>query len=922
MPTEAEIRQENIDKQLAEAGWSRGQGNLVTEAFLSGTKKQIREGSLDDSYPARNESNRAFADYVMLGKDGKPLAVLEAKRDSRSPLEGERQASEYAERIYRQTGKLPFIFLSNGDETYFLDKGRYPARRVNGFFTTEDLERLDLLRQYSQQLHLFSPDPSIVERDYQLRAIQTITDGMRLKRRKFLLVMATGTGKTRTTIALVQMLIRASWVRRVLFLADRRELVKQAEDAFKDHIPDESRVRIEGGAIKADARIHFATYPSMMQVFSQLSTGYYDLIIADESHRSIYRRYGDIFRHFDAMQIGLTATPTDYIDHNTFDLFGCSDDAPTFDYPFETAVKNDHLVNFKVLEAQTRFQVEGIKWDELPPDLQRQVDEQGLERSEIDFGGSDLERKVTNTGTNDRLVDEFVDSCRKDVNGIPAKSIIFAISHKHAIELLESFNRRYPDWQAQGLAQVIDSRMERAEKTLEDFKLKDMPRVAISVDMLDTGIDVPAIQTLVFAKPVFSQVKFWQMIGRGTRLWRDPLTGERKADFLIVDHWENFKYFDKNPEGEISNPSEPLPARLFRARLRKLALLRERDDQAMIEVTLAQLHTMLEELPRHNVRVREHNTRLDTLQADATWMQEDLSAQGQLSRVAAPLMRFLQVDVYSTLFELHTENLAIAFLQGQQETIERLRVQIKDELRQLARDLPEVRAREPMLAWVESTDFWTHLSLQRILDLQIQLSPIMRYRQSEQRTIIKLYLPDVMKRRRWITYGPAGEGAFVDHYQGEVETHVKELAEQVPTLLKIKRSEIPEAEEMQALAEVLNTPDLFIREEILQQVYENPEMRLVDFMRHILDVQRFPSREQRIKAAFQRYVGAHPNLTVVQRSFLFAVRALLIRQADEQTALTVDQLSQAPFNRIGKVEELFNDHELAELLDFANTEVA
>jgi len=222
----------------------------------------------------------------------------------------------------------------------------------------------------------------------------------------------------------------------------------------------------------------------------------------------------------------------------------------------------------------------------------------------------------------------------------------------------------------------------------------------------------------------------------------------------------------------------------------------------------------------------------------------------------------------------------------------------------------------------ESTDFWTHLSLQRILDLQIQLSPIMRYRQSEQRTIIKLYLPDVMKRRRWITYGPAGEGAFVDHYQGEVETHVKELAEQVPTLLKIKRSEIPEAEEMQALAEVLNTPDLFIREEILQQVYENPEMRLVDFMRHILDVQRFPSREQRIKAAFQRYVGAHPNLTVVQRSFLFAVRALLIRQADEQTALTVDQLSQAPFNRIGKVEELFNDHELAELLDFANTEVA
>ncbi|HZU71071.1 MAG TPA: DEAD/DEAH box helicase family protein [Ktedonobacteraceae bacterium] len=271
MPSEAEIRQENIDKQLAEAGWSRNQGNVVTEMFLSGTGKGIRERSQDYLPSAGTEGSRAFADYVLLGKDGKPLVVLEAKRDSRSPLEGERQAVEYAERISQKTGRLPFIFLSNGDETYFLDKGRYPARRINGFFTQDDLERLDLLRQYSQPLHLFQPDPSIVERDYQLRAIQTIIDGMRLKQRKFLLVMATGTGKTRTTIALVQMLIRASWVKRVLFLADRRELVKQAEDAFKDHVPDESRVRIEGGAIKVDGRIHFATYPSMMQVFPQLS---------------------------------------------------------------------------------------------------------------------------------------------------------------------------------------------------------------------------------------------------------------------------------------------------------------------------------------------------------------------------------------------------------------------------------------------------------------------------------------------------------------------------------------------------------------------------------------------------------------------------------------------------------------------------
>jgi type I restriction enzyme, R subunit len=251
----------------------------------------------------------------------------------------------------------------------------------------------------------------------------------------------------------------------------------------------------------------------------------------------------------------------------------------------------------------------------------------------------------------------------------------------------------------------------------------------------------------------------------------------------------------------------------------------------MIEVTLAQLHSMLERLPRKNARVREYNTQLAIIQADATWMREDITAQGQISRAIAPLMRFLQADPYSMLFALHTENLTIAFLQGQQETIERLRVQIKDELRQLALDLPEVRAKESVLEWVESTDFWTHLSLQHILDLQIQLSPIMRYRESEQRSIIKLNLPDVMKRRRWIIYGPAGEGAFVEHYQDEVEAHIKDLAEQVPTLVKIKPSEIQEAEEIRELAEILNTPDLFIHEEILQQVYENPGMHLIDFIR-------------------------------------------------------------------------------------------
>ncbi len=936
MSTEAEIRQQNIDKQLAEAGWSLEKGNLVEELFLQGKSKQVKDLPEDYTLPqisstssvsasTHSSEKRRFADYALLGKDGKPLAILEAKRDSRSPLEGMEQAAEYADRIYRETGNQPFIFLSNGDETYFWDKDKYPPREINSFYSVEDIERLDLLRLYSQPLHLFQPEPTIVERDYQIQAIQTIIDGIKQKKRKFLLVMATGTGKTRTVIALIDILIRASWVRRMLFLADRRELVKQAEDAFAEYIPLESRVRIEGGSISRDARIHFATYPSMMQVSPQLSTGYYDVIIADESHRSIYKRYKDIFTHFDALQIGLTATPTDYIDHNTYELFDCIDDLPTFEYLFETAVANEYLVNFRVLEARTRFQIEGIKAGQLPYEFQYQIQEQGLELSEINFEGSDLERKVTNTGTNDQLVDEFMQECYRDARGLPGKSIIFAVSHNHALELLASFNRRYPDLQARGMAKVIDSHMERAEKILEDFKTKDMPRVAISVDMLDTGIDMPAIQTLVFAKPVYSQVKFWQMIGRGTRLWVDPVTGQRKNDFLIIDHWDNFKYFDMNPEGEVINPSEPLPVRLFRVRLRKLALLRARDDEVIVEETLAQLHKMLEQLPDKNIQVRAYGTELATLKDDKTWERQDISANGRLSRITAPLMRFLpDINIYTLLFELHTENLALAYLEGNQVSVERMREQIKDELARLPRDLPEVKSKDSMLTWVESTDFWTHLSLRRILDLQKELTPIMRYRQEERRSIIKLFLPDIMKRRRWITYGPAGEGAFAEDYQGQVEARVKDLAEQDPTLTKIKQKRQPGEEEMLALAELLNKPDLFIREEILQQAYENPDMRLIDFLRHVLGVQRIPSREQRISEAVKHFLQQHPTYTPMQRRIVYALRSALLRLSEEEGSVTftVSHLTEEPFNRIGRVEELFSTPELDELLQFANSQVA
>ena len=342
---EAHTRSEQIDTQLAQAGWLVGKADMVEELRLTDAGLAVEET------PGKYRAGDEFADYALLGPDGKPLAIVEAKRSSRDALAGQRQAADYADRIEKTSGAAPFIFLANGREIWFWERGRSPLRQVSGFFPRDDLERLAFQRKYRLPLAQVAHNAAIINRPYQLEAVRSVTEQMTAAQRKFLMVMATGTGKTRTTIALVDVLMRARWAQRVLFLADRRELVQQALGEFKEYMPDETRARVEQGEVDETARIHVATYPSMMQVFDTLSPAYYDLVIADESHRSIYNRYRAIFEHFDALQLGLTATPTDYIDHNTFQLFQCPDGLPTFHYGYDTAVNEGYLVNYKVTKG-------------------------------------------------------------------------------------------------------------------------------------------------------------------------------------------------------------------------------------------------------------------------------------------------------------------------------------------------------------------------------------------------------------------------------------------------------------------------------------------------------------------------------------------------------------------------------------------
>jgi type I restriction enzyme R subunit len=910
MKPERQTRQDKIDLQLGRAGWAVGSMRLVEELLVE-TTSVVRES--EDVCRNANE----FVDYALFDRLGRLLAIVEAKESSRDALAGERQAADYADALRAKHGIDPFVFLANGDEIWFWHRNLYPPRKVSGFFNEEDLLRIAHLDKFGKPLTGAMPLERIIDRAYQIEAVKTIAERIEAAKRRFLLVLATGTGKTRVAVALVELLQRQERIQRVLFLADRRELVKQALGAFKEHLPGAPRSWIEGGTIDKDAQIHLATYPGMMALYQKLSPGYYDLIIADESHRSIYSRYKGILDHFDAIQLGLTATPTDFIDHNTFELFECAGDSPSYYYGYDEAVRDKHLVPYRPVHvARTTFQIEGLKPGDLPDELKQQVREQGIDPDQFGFEGSDLERNVTNSGTNDAIVREFMDNAIKDAVGtLPAKTIIFAVSHKHAIELYKSFNRLYPDLQRKGLAKVIDSQMERAEKTLDDFKNKDCPRVAISVDMLDTGIDVPSIRNLVFAKPVFSKVKFWQMLGRGTRTWTDPVSGERKADFLVMDHWDNFDYFQVNKDGRAGAVSEPLPSRLFRLRLEKLQILAGRIDTDSVAYAVHQLRDLAGTLPLENINVAPHAEEIRMLSgSDEPWRGLTDDRVARLSHTIAPLLRFSSAGSYDELqFENFTEQLALAFLKADTGEIGSLRERITENISLLPANIAEVHPHLEALAAAQTDAFWANLSCPSIMRLQETFAPLMRFRNRRPpSTFIRLSLPDEIQQRHWIIFGPAGEGVFADTYRAQVEALVKDLAGDNPALQRLQRGEEVTPDDIAAISAALNGPDLFVTEERLREAFHQPKATLTDFLRHILNVATLPSREESISQAFDGWVRHHPNLTATQLTFVRTVRKAVMQKAE---LASLHALRQPPFSAIGDPEELFEKPALNELLD-------
>ena len=933
MSSEKETRKEIIDKRLLEAGWKLDDRTQVVKE-LEIEKKNELDAVREPDVPY---GNYEYSDYALLGKDGRTLAVVEAKKTSKNAEIGREQAKQYCYNIQpKNKDLLPFCFYTNGHHIFFWDLENYPPRKVHGFPSREDLERLKYVRENRRLLATELINVNIAGRDYQMQAIRQVMEAIENKRRKFLLVMATGTGKTRTCIALVDALMRAGWIERTLFLVDRIALRTQALDAFKEHLPNEPRwPKLGEKFISTDRRIYISTYPTMLNIIrdkkARLSSHFFDLIVVDESHRSIYNTYQEIIEYFDAISLGLTATPTDVIDHNTFQLFDCEDGLPTFAYSYEEAIGHipSYLCPFQVMKISTKFQDEGISKRTINLEDLKKLILQGKEVEEINFEGTDLEKTVTNRGTNALIVKEFMEECIKDQHGVlPGKTIFFCSTKAHAYRMEKIFDALYPEYAGE-LAKVIvseDTRVHGKGGLLDQFKNKDMPRVAISVDMLDTGIDVREIVNLVFAKPVYSYTKFWQMIGRGTRLLEENKIKSwcpEKDVFLIMDCWDNFEYFKLNPEGKKLKPQIPLPVRYMGFRLDKIEKAIALDKEDIAEKEIQFLQKQITELPSNSVTIMDARADLATLDDPNFWTKLTPPKIEFLRSTIKPLFRTIsQVDFKDMRFRKDVLEISLAKLAGEQEKFETLRDNVVEHISELPLGVNTVAKEQDLIRRAQTNHYWATASDADLDELGDRLAPLMKFiernRQPEGPT--KLNLQDVLKIKEMVEFGPEHEAVSVARYRELVEERIRSLTEQDPILQKLKKGRQLSEEEATQLAERLHDEHPNITLELLRRVYNNRNARFEQFIRHILGIEVLESFPETVSKSVDQFIAEHPYLSARQLEFLNLLRDYIIDRGDLQKR----DLINAPFTLIhpSGIRGVFSPNEIEEILELTQKLVA
>lgn len=902
--SEAKTRALLIDLMLSKAGWDVKNSQQVSIEF-------------EVEFP-NNKSGKGYVDYVLWGDNGHPLAVVEAKKSGNTSLQaGREQARLYADALENMGYQRPVIFYTNGYETFIWDDHQYNTYRlVYGFYSKESLEYLIYQRHYRvAALEQHNPDLSIVDRPYQIEAIKTVAAHFQNQRRKALIIQATGTGKTRVAIALAELLVRTGWAKRVLFLCDRKELRSQADDAFNLNLPSEPRCVIgETNTIEQNARIYIATYPGMMNRFAQLDVGFFDLIIADESHRSIYNKYGDLFAYFDALQIGLTATPVKFISRNTFEIFDCETTDPTFEFGLDAAVNNEppYLVPHRVKDLTTEFLREGIHYNNLSPEQKRQLEEDlGEEEAKgTTIEGHNIGRTIFSESTDRIILENLMNNGIKDETGsLVGKTIIFAQRQKHAEHLEALFCKLYPQYGTK-VCKVIHNAIPHVESLIKEFKKPDNDfRIAISVDMLDTGIDVPEVVNLVFAKQVKSWVKFWQMIGRGTRLRPNLFgPGKHKTEFLIFDHYSNFDFFEEEYQEPDDVGGKSLLQTTFEARIALAQSALKNNNAPAFDAAISHLKADINDLTDESIAVKRELRNVNQLQQTDQLTKFEASTQHLLTNTIAPLMSS------RVLHDKHATSLDKLIAQIQACLVEKAscfedgRDELLAKLDTLAVNIQAVRQKDAVIAKVRSADFWQNASIESLEYARSELRGIMKYRQS---SIEPEYTPatstqdgKVQQTERPFKI-PDADQVFM------IRKRAKEVLEQMvqanPTLQKIQQGQAVLAHELTSLTSAILTSHPGVSLEVLNEFYGRTATQLDITIRELIGVD-----PQAVEAHFQAFLHAHPQLTAKQVKFM----NLLKNHIATHGSIQIETLYEQPFTSVSHegIDGVFDSSDVDDLI--------
>ncbi len=889
--SEFKTRKIYIDDMLRESGWAEGE-NWINEVELQGMP---------------NKSEVGYADYVLYDDAHKPLAVIEAKRTCVGVSKGRQQAKLYADLLEKQYGRRPVIFLTNGFDTR-IDDGQYPERKVASIYSKRDLEKMFNLRRMRTSLKNVMVDRQIAGRYYQEGAIKAVCDALDKKnRRKALLVMATGSGKTRTVIGLCDVLLQHNWVKNILFLADRNSLVTQAKRSFVNMLPDLSVTNLCEEKDNFSAHCVFSTYQTMYNCIDEVkddegklfTCGHFDLVICDEAHRSIYNKYRDIFNYFDAPLIGLTATPKDEIDKNTYEIFELESGVPTYGYELAQAVRDGYLVDYVSIETKLKFLEQGISYDELPETEKEEyeknfLDENGELPSYIDSAA--LNEWIFNEDTIKRVLHTLMtDGIKVNYGETLGKTIIFAKNHDHAEKIYEVFGKEYPH--LVGYAKVIDNYINYAQSAIDEFSEGDkLPRIAISVDMLDTGIDVPEVLNLVFFKKVMSKAKFWQMIGRGTRLCPNLLDGEDKEKFYIFDFCNNFEFFRMH-QGNSTTNQLALQGAIFN--LKKQIVFKLQDIAYQTEdlvdfrkALVCEMASKVRELNRDNFAVKQHLKYVDLYSNEDNYKVLTYEDTLIIADELAPLVTPDNDDASAVRFDALMYGIELAYLIGKKYSRARKDLMHKvSAIASVGSTIPEITAETELINKILNTEYIESAGINEFENIRTSLRELMKYLPIIDRTKYTTHFSDDILSVEWKE--AELETDDLKNYRAKAEYYIRQHQDN-SVITKLKTN-VPLSKGDVAELESILWGEVGTKAEYSAEYGEKP---LGEFVREIVGLDMNSAKE-----AFAEFLDS----TSLDSRQIYFVNQIIEYIVHNGMMKDLSVLQDAPFTDRGSVVEIFTD---------------